>query len=389
MTRTVADFVENRARSSVARSPVSLSVSTIRRCSTPAAALRSACEAVTVHSARADAARNRTRTKSQLSRATVFFQEFDETRIVAERIPDRTDLERWRPSRSSAGRGAHRANRWLFPARPRCINFRERLGHFRPLKASTLSGRISVARFAFRDGGIFFAQPGQNRRQLGSAARASLGASLTYFSAQALGGQKRFARARPRPSAFFWRCRSPSYFMGQGFGFFGQQFVLNALRVPQRLSDTCVAARGFARPGPPLALSLSGISVPNTTPRSAISKVPFLRNLQLRLDRPEAERIRIQLEGAVDGLVGRVEIAQHLIIERQVLQGPGIVRIQARRLSRGWRSIPSISPGAAGSRRSRDKPPLRSANLAARSRIPSGRSRNRGRHNRYEKPRAR
>ena len=91
MTRRMADFMENRARSSVARSSVWLSVSTIRRCSTPAAAPRSV--SVGSYAPLARAAVRRTRKRSLQANFAPYFRSSLEARVIPQRVPNGIDLQ--------------------------------------------------------------------------------------------------------------------------------------------------------------------------------------------------------------------------------------------------------------------------------------------------------
>src|SRR5215467_14352895 len=58
------------------------------------------------------------------------------------------------------------------------------------------------------------------------------------------------------------------------------------------------------------------------------AEVAFLADGELGFDTPQTDPLRIYLEGAVDRLIGSIEIPQHLIIESEILQRPGVFRIQ-------------------------------------------------------------
>src|ERR1044072_10028938 len=55
----------------------------------------------------------------------------------------------------------------------------------------------------------------------------------------------------------------------------------------------------------------------------ADAQVSFFRNRQLCFDSPEPEPFGLNLKGAIDSFIGGCEIALHLIIENENLEGAG------------------------------------------------------------------
>src|SRR5205085_1127785 len=89
--RTVADFVENRARSSVAFSAEAVSTNSTRRCSTPFTDAGSVSVELTFQPARETPSESRQTATVSANLAAMLLHHRDEMRILPHWIPDRVD----------------------------------------------------------------------------------------------------------------------------------------------------------------------------------------------------------------------------------------------------------------------------------------------------------
>jgi len=61
---------------------------------------------------------------------------------------------------------------------------------------------------------------------------------------------------------------------------------------------------------------------------SATLRSPFSSMAKASLDLPESQTFRVNFKSAIHDFIGRAEVPPHLVIERELLQCPSVVRIQ-------------------------------------------------------------
>src|SRR4029077_16196707 len=99
ITRSLNDLVEKSARSTIARLSVSDSARSMCRCTTRPSREFSSREFFSIHCAGANVASARKR-NAALSLRTVLVEQSLEARIAAQRVPHRTEFEKWHGERT-------------------------------------------------------------------------------------------------------------------------------------------------------------------------------------------------------------------------------------------------------------------------------------------------